>query len=123
MHKDVIENLKEKIIPIFDKYFPGEYLFYIFGSFAKNTVDIASDIDLAVYSKEGATASLMAQVKEELENRVPTLRDIDLINLNEEGINQKLLENIVTEGLIWKKGRNSNALLRSLRKRLKNSKK
>ncbi|MEW6684768.1 MAG: nucleotidyltransferase domain-containing protein [Candidatus Edwardsbacteria bacterium] len=123
MSNDTIEKIKERIISIFDKYFGEDYILFIFGSFAKNTQDIASDIDLAIYSKEIIPASVIAQVREELENKVPTLRSIDLINLSDGNLDKKLLANILKDGLIWKKGKNSKELLKNLEKRLRNLKK
>lgn len=122
MHKEIIKDIKKKIILTFDKYFGEDYILFIFGSFAKSTQDLVSDIDLAVYSKKNVPVSVMLEVKEELENKVPTLRSIDLINLNE-NTNKKLLENILKEGLIWKKGKNCGELLKSLKRHLKNLKK
>ncbi|NQT28853.1 MAG: hypothetical protein HQ570_04560 [Candidatus Omnitrophica bacterium] len=63
----------------------------------------------------------MVQVKEALEERAGTLRDIDLINLTDRDIGVNLLQNILEEGVIWKKARSSEELLKNLKKRLTNS--
>lgn len=81
----------------------------------------SSDIDLAVYRKETIPACIMVQVKEALEERAGTLRDIDLINLTDRDIGVNLLQNILEEGVIWKKARSSEELLKNLKKRLTNS--
>jgi predicted nucleotidyltransferase len=123
MDKENIEKIRAKIISIFDKYVGEDYIVFIFGSFARNTMDRASDIDMAIYSKSTLPDYLIAEIREELENKVPTLRCLDVVNLTRRNINSNLLENILREGLIWKKGRNSEELLRSLKRHLKNSKK
>ena|GEM_PF-3659357 len=122
MNKENQKKIQTKIISIFDKYIPCEYLLFIFGSLVKNKIDRLSDIDLAVYSKDTLPSSLIAQIREELENKVPTLRCIDIVNLTDENISDNLLENILKEGVIWKKPKNSEELLRSLKKRLKSLK-
>jgi len=105
--KDVREEqLKTKIIEIFDKYLGEEYLLFLFGSFSKKTSDITSDIDLAVYCNHTISPLLLLKIKEELEHRLYTLKEIDLINLTDASVNKNLLENILKEGVLWKKSKN-----------------
>jgi len=123
MNKENLKKIRKKVVSILDNYIGNEYLLFIFGSFAKNTEDHASDIDLAVYSQNDLPSYLIAEIREDLENKVPTLRYIDVVNLTDENINKNLLENILKEGMIWKRTRNSKELLRNLRRHLKNLKK
>jgi predicted nucleotidyltransferase len=118
-----IEEIKKKVIIILDKYLDNNYTLILFGSFAKNKIDKISDIDLAVFSKEIIPSSVIAQAKEELENKVITLRNIDLINLTDRNINDKLLENILKESVIWKTEKNSKEPLKNLKKHLRSLRK
>jgi predicted nucleotidyltransferase len=79
-----------------------------------------SDIDLAVYRNEKIPTRTIVEVKEELREKAHTLRDIDLINLTGD-VNMDLLKNILEEGVVWQKTKNSKELLRSLKKRLANT--
>jgi predicted nucleotidyltransferase len=117
-----LEKIKKNIISILDRYFNDKYILFLFGSFAKNKTDETSDIDLAIYSEGPIPASKLVEVKEELENKAGTLRNIELVNLGCEELNRALLESILKEGVIWKKPKNSRELLRNLKKRLKNLK-
>jgi predicted nucleotidyltransferase len=118
-----MEAIKKKTLEIFDKYFKDDYILFLFGSFSKNKSDITSDIDLAVYSSQKISPILLLQIKEELENKLYILKDIDLINLTNRNINKELLRNILKEGILWKKSKNYKELLRSLKKRSENLKK
>ena len=121
MRKEKINDFKEKTIKILDSFLGNNYLLFVFGSYAKGGVITSSDIDLAVYRKETIPGSIMAQAKEALEEGAGTLRDIDLINLTNEDIGANLLQNILEEGIIWKKARSSAELLKNLKMRLINS--
>jgi len=116
-----IAKIKKRIISILDKYFGNDYILFLFGSFAKNKIDNLSDFDLAIYSKNPIPPSKIVKVKEELETKAGTLRDIELINLTQE-VDSLLLKNILEEGILWKKTKNSEELLRNLRRHLRNLK-
>ncbi len=115
-----MENLKEKIIQILNKYITDDYLLFAFGSYTKGKIVKSSDLDLAVYKNKQIPSYIIIQAKEELEEKAGTLRDIDLINLTDENISIELLKNILKEGVIWKKTKNSKELLKSLKRRLVN---
>ncbi|MFH1441808.1 MAG: nucleotidyltransferase domain-containing protein [Candidatus Omnitrophota bacterium] len=117
--KDV-NKLKSGIIKIIDQFLGDGYLLIVFGSFVKGKKDKASDIDLAVYRDNKISAKLIVQIREELNEKAPTLRQIDLINLTDENINTRLVKNILEQGAVWKKAKNSEGFLRDLKKRLVN---
>lgn len=114
---------KERIIKIVDRYLGNDYLLFIFGSHAKKTTVKSSDIDLAFYRAEAIPAHITARIKEDIETKAGTLREVDLVNLTDKNISAKLLENIIKEGILWKEPKNSNELLKNLKARLSNSKK
>ncbi|MDI6738691.1 MAG: nucleotidyltransferase domain-containing protein [Nanoarchaeota archaeon] len=118
-----LEKIKEKTILVFDKYLGEDYILFLFGSFAKNDIDRTSDIDLAFYCKENIPISVITQIREELDEKAFTLRNTDLVNLNEQNIDRGLLDNILKEGAVWKAGRNSKELLKSLKRHLENLRK
>lgn len=123
LRRKKIEKNREKIIQILDKYLGDDYLLFVFGSVAKNIEKRSSDIDLAIYREKPISLKTITEIKQELEERVGTLRDIDLVNLSDRDINIKLLKNILNEGIPWKETKNSKELLRDLKKRLINLKK
>lgn len=115
--------IKSSIIKIVDSFLGDEYLLIAFGSFVKGKKDNSSDIDLAICRDKEISAREIVQIREELNEKAPTLRQIDLLNLTDENINTGLLKNILKQGEIWKKAKNSQGLLRDLKKRLVNTKK
>ncbi|MFH1548807.1 MAG: nucleotidyltransferase domain-containing protein, partial [Candidatus Omnitrophota bacterium] len=118
-----MKALKEKIVNILDGYLGEDYLLFVFGSFAKGKIVKSSDIDLAVYKAIKIPACLLIQAKDDMERKLGTLRDIDVVNLTDKNVGLKLLENILKEGIIWREAKNSKELLKNLKKRLKNSEK
>ena len=123
MSKEKIDYLKKEILGVFNKFLGDDYLLIAFGSLARGKYDKSSDIDLAVYRNKTISTKLIFEIREELERKVHTLKDIDLINLTEKEINLGLLKNILEEGTQWQKAKNSKELLGNLKKRLVNIKK
>ncbi|VAW18062.1 hypothetical protein MNBD_BACTEROID05-1309 [hydrothermal vent metagenome] len=113
-----ITLIREKVCKICDQFLGDDYILLVFGSLVRQEIVQSSDIDLAVYRQEMISFSLLVDIKEKLEEEAGTLRDIDVLNLTDKNINADLLRNILKEGEIWKEAKNSNALLKSLRKRL-----
>lgn len=115
-------SIKKEIISIFDANIKDDYLLILFGSFTDNKANISSDIDLAVYSSQKIQSSVLLRLKEELEENVHTLREIDLVDLRDGVMNNKLLSNVL-KGKIWRKPKNYQELLKNLKKRLLNMEK
>lgn len=67
----------------------------IFGSFAKGTQHKTSDIDIAVKTDEKTFDIIEKKI-----NDINTLRKIDIVNLEQKGLNKNLLEDIKTYGKI-----------------------
>ncbi|MCG2724640.1 MAG: nucleotidyltransferase domain-containing protein [Elusimicrobia bacterium] len=113
-------TIKKEIISIFSKNIKEDYLLILFGSFVGNKATISSDIDLAFYSPKRIQSKVFMQLKEELDENVHTLREMDLIDLSDGVINNKLLSNVL-KGKIWRKPKNYQELLKNLEKRLLNT--
>ena len=120
--KGIGPKIKGEIIRIFNRHIGKNFLLIAFGSFAQNQIKRSSDIDLAVYTKESLSTKMLVEIKEELDTKVHTLRDIDLINLGDKNLDPLLLKNILG-GLIWHRPKNSRELLVSLKRRSINIKK
>ncbi|HLD82638.1 MAG TPA: nucleotidyltransferase domain-containing protein [Candidatus Omnitrophota bacterium] len=118
-----INNIKKKVIGILDKFLGRDYLLVVFGSFARGKADNLSDIDLAVYRESIIPLRVILELREELDETAPTLRQIELVNLTDDNINTDLIKNILEEGVIWKRPRNLKGPLTGLRKRLLNLRK
>ena len=109
-------GVKKEIISVFDKHIKGGYMLILFGSFVNNSATGASDIDLAVYGAKKIPPSSFLELKEDLDEKVRTLREIDLVDLTERVTDKALLANII-KGKIWRKSKNYQELLKNLKKR------
>jgi len=109
-------GVKKEIISVFDRHIKGGYMLILFGSFADNSATGTSDIDLAVYGVRKIPRGAFLELKEELDEKVRTLREIDLVDLTERGADKALLANII-RGKIWRKTKNYQELLKNLKKR------
>ena len=89
-----------------------------FGSILTNKFDRTSDIDVAIYCKDGLPNVEYLKILDEID-KLPILREVDLINLNT-AMNAKLIEEIVNKGQVWK---SSKEAWRDLENHLKSLKK
>ena len=78
MKKDKI--IKETV-QIVRENLSDDYKIFLFGSWAKNNALETSDIDIGILGKERVKWSLMAKILEKTES-IPTLRSIDVVDLN-----------------------------------------
>ena len=85
------------------------------GSVADSNLRRTSDIDVALYCREGLSSIEYLQILDEIE-RLPILRDVDLVNLCEIK-DRDFLKNILERGKVWK---GSKELLEDLKRRIKN---
>ena len=74
----------KKTAGIVKEYVPSDCKIYIFGSWAKGNALETSDIDIGILGKEKVKWSSMAKILEKTEN-IPTLRSIDVVDLNSVG--------------------------------------
>ena len=90
MDKDIIIKEVKKIVR---NHLSEDYKILIFGSWVKGDSLETSDIDIGILGKKEVPWHLMAKILQEVES-VPTLRSIDVVDLNsvEKGFKNKVLE-------------------------------
>lgn len=96
-----IKNIKESLLPVFERYGDQIVFSYLFGSAAREELSPLSDIDLAVYfsKKDGRDLfdlklSLHADICRALGRN-----DVDIVVLNT-AENLMLLEDIIRNGIV-----------------------
>lgn len=75
------EKIFKEIVKIVRKYLSDDYKILLFGSWAKGDFLNTSDVDIAILGDNKVPYDLMVKIKEEVEE-IPTLRSIDIIDLN-----------------------------------------
>ncbi|WP_457623713.1 nucleotidyltransferase domain-containing protein [Persephonella sp.] len=85
-------------------------LIIFFGSILTDKFSRTSDIDVALYCKDGLSSKEYLQILEKIEN-LPILRKVDLVDIKRIN-NIELIENIL-KGKVWK---NIPELLKDLKK-------
>ena len=99
MQDVTIKQLKK----IFDSFENIEFA-YLFGSFATDKISNHSDIDIAIYVKDGFDSfDSGLQVHHKLE--IALHKDIDVVVLNDVK-NYRLLKDIIYKGVLLKDGKN-----------------
>lgn len=78
MEKGAIITEVSKIIR---SYLPEEYKLFLFGSWAKGDARPTSDIDIGILGEERVPWEIMVKIRYALEG-IPTLRSIDVVDLN-----------------------------------------
>lgn len=77
------EEVVREALHIIHRYLPsGEFKVLLFGSWAKDTAEPTSDIDIGILGPEAIDGLLLLRLKEEIK-AIPTLRRIDVVDLNE----------------------------------------
>lgn len=71
--KEAVQIVKENL--------SDDYKIFLFGSWAKGNALETSDIDIGILGKKKIKWSLMARILERTES-IPTLRSIDIVDLN-----------------------------------------
>jgi len=115
MGRDKKRKYMKLITEAIESVVNNECIIIFFGSILDERFNRTSDIDVAVFCKNTLTDSKYLKLLEELE-KLPILRKIDLINLNE--LKDPLFaKEIFKRGKIWK---NIPGLLKDLEKHLEN---
>jgi predicted nucleotidyltransferase len=105
------------IAKVIENYFKNECLIIFFGSILTDRFNRTSDIDVAIYCKKDLGFKDYIALEEELE-KVPILRDIDLVDIKTIK-NLEFLESILKEGKVW---RSSTELLTDLKRHIESLK-
>ena len=87
------EEIVKELLGVIHRYLPrGEFKVVLFGSWAKDTAEPTSDIDIGILGPKAVDGLLLLRLKEEIKG-IPTLRRIDVVDLNEadEGFRKEVL--------------------------------
>lgn len=79
-----IDSLIKEIVEIVRKRAPEGTDVFLFGSWADGTAQKTSDLDIGLMAKEALSSFVMTQIINEV-NALPTLRKIDIVDLNSVG--------------------------------------
>lgn len=90
---------KDKIIKVIEIFFPDAKI-YLFGSRARNTHNERSDIDIAIDAGRPMTIIEKGQINSMIDAlNIP--QNTDIVDFNR--VPQALKDNILKEGILWKK--------------------
>ncbi len=118
MNKDKKREYMKLIGKTVEKVVGNDCVIIFFGSILTDKFNRTSDIDVAIYCKDGLSNVKYLKILDEID-KLPILREVDLINLNT-AMNAKLIEEIVNKGQVWK---SSKEAWRDLENHLKSLKK
>lgn len=77
------EEIIKEVLGIIRRHLPaGEFQVLLFGSWAKNSAEPTSDIDIGILGPKAIDGILLMRIKEEIRG-IPTLRRIDVVDLKE----------------------------------------
>jgi len=83
------ENILKEIKNIIRKYLSeNDFQLFLFGSWAKGRAHPTSDIDIAISGRKKIPWDIMVKILREADE-IPTLRSIDIVDLNTKGENYK----------------------------------
>lgn len=87
------EAIIDEVTKIIRQHLSEEYKVFIFGSWAKGNAIESSDIDIGILGREKVPWSTMTKILEKKDD-IPTLRSIDIVDLNavEEQFKNHVLE-------------------------------
>lgn len=91
------KNLIKEITRILNKNIPKNFKFFLFGSWAKGNALPTSDLDIAILGPTKVPAKVLLSIKEQIDN-LPTLRQIDIVDLN--SVDESFKENVLQSAKI-----------------------
>jgi uncharacterized protein len=97
MHK-IPQEKQNQIIKVIEIFFPNAKI-YLFGSRAKNTHTVTSDIDIAIDAGQPMDISTKGQINSMLD-ALSIPQNIDVVDFHRAP--QALQANILRDGIIWK---------------------
>ena len=86
---------------------------FLFGSFAEGNPQRSSDIDVGILYNLSVSDKNFVEACEAVENVVPTLRHIELVDFN--SVDKKIKAEAIKEMKIWHIGKNCRELLKNLK--------
>ena len=93
----MIEKYKKNILEIINSYAPGSTV-YLFGSRARNTHDLGSDLDLALDAGKKISLDDILSIKEAIEETTLPLF-VDVVDMH--AIDTDLKKEILKDGIVW----------------------
>ncbi|MBN4077465.1 nucleotidyltransferase domain-containing protein [Sulfobacillus acidophilus] len=91
-----VEQVKNLVLNHFKNY---KVKIYFFGSRARNSASMASDVDVAILPLETIERFVFSEIREKLEeSNVPY--EVDIVNLDD--AEDELKEQILREGILWR---------------------
>jgi len=114
------EAIKKQILDvIFSLIDSQKCIIFLFGSFAKHDERRTSDIDIGVLSSESLPPSKICTLRDELNEKVRTLRKIDFVDFSI--ANDKIfVKEAIKEAKIWYQGKECKTTLETLKKQFAN---
>lgn len=94
----MLETDKETIIHIISKHIPTATI-YLFGSRARNTHTLQSDIDIAINIKQKIDPSVLSEIREDIEESLIPFT-VDVVDIN--NISQELKAQVLKDKITWK---------------------
>lgn len=91
-----VDLLKSFILKELDNY---SVKVYLFGSRARGSFDISSDVDIGFIPSENFNADIFILLKEKIENlNIPY--SVDFVNLNE--VEERFKQEVLKDAIVWK---------------------
>ena len=88
------EEILREILKIIRRYLPEkDFKIFLFGSWAKESAEPTSDIDIGILGKESVEGLVLIRIKCEIE-AIPTLRKIDVVDLK--AVDDKFREGVLS---------------------------
>ncbi len=76
------EEILREILKIIRRYLPEkDFKLFLFGSWAKESAEPTSDIDIGILGEKNVDDFVLLRIKEEV-GGIPTLRSVDIVDLN-----------------------------------------
>lgn len=94
------KEIMDRIGKTLEKYLPEESLIIFYGSLVKGGFSRTSDIDIALFSKEGLSASTLHEIELSLD-KIPLLRTVEIVDLGRVK-NPDFIERMLSGGGLWK---------------------
>ncbi len=113
----VKEKIKKEILSIIFKHLnPNNCTIFLFGSYAQNKAKQSSDIDIGFVSTEKVSLNNILTIKEELNEVVNVLRDIDFVDFSADNLDKDFIRIALRDIEIWHKTKESSKILNNLLK-------
>ncbi len=109
------EKIKKEILDIIFKHLNSDNCtIFLFGSYAQNKAKQSSDIDIGFVSIEKISLNDVLTVKDELNEEVNILRDIDFVDFSADNLDKDFIKIALKDIEIWHKTKESSEILNSL---------